>query len=60
MSRWIDHMSQHACPSAINFSPVFFGWLHRWLIIIDDYPYVWMDFHDDPELELPKDEQRDS
>ena len=53
-------MSRHAGPSTINFSPSFFGWLSRQFIIIDDYPYAGMDFHDYPELELPEGEQCDA
>lgn len=45
-------MSRHAGPSMIRFSPDFFGWSRRQLIIIDDYPYARMDFCDDPKLEF--------
>lgn len=60
MKRKIDLMSRNVVSLAINFSLAFFIWLHRQLIRIDDYPYVGVDFRDDPEFVLPEGEKWDA
>ena len=31
----------------------FFPWWQRQIVAIDDYPYVGIDFHEDPDMLLP-------
>ena len=60
MRRWIDHIAKHEIPSTIKFSPASFRWLRIHFIMVDDYPYVGMDFYDDPKLELHEGEKWDA
>jgi len=57
MRRWIDLMAQHVSLSSMSFTLVFFRWLCTQFIMVDDYPYVGMDFHRNLELTLPVGEQ---
>ena len=37
-----------------HFSDDFFSWLDQDILIVDDYGYVGIDFHNDPNLVLPE------
>jgi len=57
MDEEVDKPYALTCKTAtIKFSPTFSGWVHKQFIIIDDFPYAWMDFRDDPELMFPEGE----
>ena len=41
-----------------SFDDDFFVWLSRQIPVIEDYPYVGMDFSRDPEIPVPPGEER--
>lgn len=57
MRRWIDLISRHAGSLSMRFTLVFYRWLHMYFIMVDDYPYIGVDFHRDLELALLEGEQ---
>lgn len=57
MRWWVELVSRHASLSSMSFTHVFFQWLHVHLIMVEDCPYVGMDYHGDLELMLPEGEK---
>lgn len=53
MQRQVELMARHAGQSSISFSTAFFSWLCQQHIVIEEHPYVGMDFHRDLDLRLP-------
>lgn len=45
-------MARHAGQSTIIFSTAFFSWLERQNLLIEEHPYLGMDFRGDPYLIL--------
>ena len=43
----------------MSWRPEFFIWLHRQLIVVEDWPYAGTDFTGDPDLPLPEGEEWD-
>jgi hypothetical protein len=54
MKRWCDLMSRHVAGPIIKYNDTFFDWMEPQILMIDDYAYVGMDFHNDPDLVLPE------
>ena len=57
MKRWCDLMSRHVVDPIIRYNDTFFDWMEPQILMIDDYAYVELDFHNDPNLVLPKGSQ---
>jgi hypothetical protein len=57
MKRWCDLMSRHVAGPIIRYNDTFFDWLEPQILMIDDYAYVGLDFHNDPDLVLPEGSQ---
>ena len=53
MQRWVELMARHVGQSSISFSTTFFSPLGRKHIVIEEHPYVEMEFRRDPYLRLP-------
>jgi hypothetical protein len=47
MKRWVDIMSHHGGGPIISYGPIFFKWMRKQLIMIEDYAYAGMDFQGD-------------
>ena len=43
----------------MSWRPEFFDWLHRQLIVVEDWPYLGTDFVDDLDLPLPEGDDQD-
>jgi hypothetical protein len=41
-------------PLTFRFTADFFRWWMRWLVVIEDFPYVGVDFRGSVDLVLPK------
>ena len=61
MVRWVALMARHAVEGVeiVRFPPSYFRWLERQIFVIEDFPYVGIDFHGDREMALPAGEQWD-
>jgi hypothetical protein len=57
MKRWVDLMAQHGGLPIVTYGSIFFEWLRGKIIMVEDYSYARTDFHDDPDLALPKGSQ---
>jgi hypothetical protein len=57
MKRWVDLMARHAAGPIVRYNDVFFDWLRTQMLMVDDYAYVGLDFHGDPDLALPEGSQ---
>jgi hypothetical protein len=57
MKRWVDLMARHVTGPIIKYNDVFFDWLRTQMLMVDDYAYVRLDFHGDPDLVLPEGSQ---
>jgi hypothetical protein len=53
MKRWVDLMARHGGVPIVKYDDVFFQWLRNQLLMVEDYAYVGVDFHGDPDLSLP-------
>ena len=54
MSRWVDVMAHHGGGGGpkVTYETIFFHFLRRQLLMVDDYAYARTDFRDDPNLPL--------
>jgi hypothetical protein len=52
MKRWVDLMARHVVGPIIRYKDVFFDWLRTQMLMVNDYGYVKLDFHGDPDLDL--------
>jgi len=43
----------------VQFTPEYFRWLENQIFIIQDFPYLGMDYRGDPDMTLPRGEQWD-
>lgn len=59
--RWVAVMARHPEEGSVisRFPPQYFCWLRNQLFVIQDFPYVGMDYHGDPDMILPLGEQWD-
>jgi hypothetical protein len=54
MKRWVYLMARHGGSHIVRYNNVFFEWMRTKMLMVDDYDYVRLDFHGDPDLALPK------
>ena len=61
MVRWVALMARHGIEGVeiVRFPPSYFRWLDCQLFVIEDFPYVGIDFCGDQEMALPEGEQWD-
>ena len=57
MARWAALMPRGGGGQEMSWQPKFFIWLHRQLIVIQDWPYAGTSFMGDPDLPLPEGEE---
>jgi hypothetical protein len=57
MLRWCQLMARHVTGPIVRYDDLFFDWLQGQVLMIEDYVYAGLDFHDDPDLALPEDAQ---
>jgi len=59
--RWVALMACHPKEGTkvVRFSPEYFRWLNNKIFVIQDFPYVGMDYRGDLDMILPPGEQWD-
>lgn len=60
MLKWLGLLVQLGGGQHTHFSEDFFSRLDQDLLMVDDYGYVGIDFHNDPDLVLPEGEDWDA
>jgi hypothetical protein len=50
-------MTQHGGNHIFRYNNVLFEWLRTPMLMVDDYAYVGLEFHGDPNLPLPEGSQ---
>ena len=53
----MDFIDHHNGVLVVNYDDIFFWWLRNQLIMVEDYAYIRIDFHGDPDLALPEGSQ---
>ena len=61
LTRWVAVMARHPDEGAavVRFPDGYFRWIESQVFAIQDFPYVGMDFRNDPDMVLPQGEQWD-
>jgi hypothetical protein len=54
MKRSVDLMARHPTSLIVKYNDVFFEWLRNQMLMVNDYTYIVLDFHGDPDLALPE------
>jgi hypothetical protein len=54
MKRCVDLMARHGGGPIVRDDDVFIQWPRIELLMVEDYVYVVVDFHEDPDLSLPE------
>ena len=57
MTRWEALMPRGGGGQQMSWRPEFFIWLHRQLIVVEDWPYAGTNFMGDPDIPLPEGEE---
>jgi hypothetical protein len=50
-------MARHVTGLIVRYDDLFFDWLQGQVLMVEDYEYAGLDFHEDPDLALPEDAQ---
>lgn len=58
-TRWAHVMARGGGRRPVSWGTLFREWLECLVIFIEDWPYASMDFHRDPDMQLPTGEQLD-